>query len=167
MLTKTTSLKKALELGKKCQRQNNCCRHGSGFLAKGDLEKIAKFMKIDIEELKKKYLAEVEQFNKKLLRPKLKGDLPYGECIFFNGEGCQIHEVKPLQCRTGNCWEFGEQLSAWFLLNFIIDLDDPESIRQYSQYIKAGGKVLKGGKLEELIPDKEKLRKILNYEIMR
>ena len=58
MLKKTTPLNKAIELGKKCQQQNNCCKHGSGFLAKGDLEKISKFMKISQDELKEKYLQE-------------------------------------------------------------------------------------------------------------
>ena len=157
-----------LELGKVCSRKNNCCKHGSGFLVDGDAKKIAKFLKISEKQLKDKYLEEKEQFNKKLWRPKLKTNgMPYGQCIFFKENGCEIHEVKPLQCRTGNCSLFGEDLSAWFLLNYILDKDDPESIRQYALYIKSGGKVISGGKLEEIVPDKEKLKKILNYGILR
>jgi Fe-S-cluster containining protein len=162
-----TPLKEVLELGEVCSRKNNCCKHGSGFLAEGDLDKISKFLKLDKEELKKKFLVEKELFNRKLLRPKLKGDKPYGVCIFFDEKGCKIHKVKPLQCRIGNCSENGEELSAWFLLNYIIDKDDPESIRQYAVYLKSGGKLIPGGKLEDLIADKKKLDKILNYKILR
>jgi Fe-S-cluster containining protein len=163
-----TPLNEILELGMVCNRNNNCCNHGSGFLVEGDAEKIAKFLRINEEKLKKKYLEEKEQFNKKLWRPKLKAkDMPYGKCIFFKGNGCSIHKVKPLQCRTGSCSKYGEELSVWFLLNYIIDKDDPESIRQYALYIKSGGKVIPGGKLEDIVPDKKKLEKILNYNMLR
>ena len=163
-----TPLKKILELGKVCNRNNNCCKHGSGFLVEEDIIKIAKHLKISEENLKKKYLEEKEQFNKKLWRPKLKTkDKPYGKCIFFDGKGCKIHEVKPLQCRTGGCSEYGEELSAWFLLNYIVDKDDPESIRQYALYIKSGGKVISGGELERIVPDKDKLKKIMDYTLLR
>ncbi len=167
-ITAKTPLKKILELGNVCNRNNNCCKHGSGFLVGDDLKNIAKFLKISEEELKGKFLDEKEMFNKRLLRPKAKkSDKPYGECIFFEEKGCSIHEVKPLQCRTGSCSEYGEELSAWFLLNYILDKDDPESIRQYALYVKSGGKIIPGGKLEEIVPDKEKLKKILNYEVLR
>lgn len=163
-----TPLKKILELGEVCSRKNNCCRYGSGFLIGDDLKKIAKFLKITEKKLREKYLEEKELFHKKLLRPKLKQkNKPYGECNFFNGKGCSINKVKPLQCRIGSCSENGEELSAWFLLNYMLDKDDPESIRQYSLYIKSGGKVIPGGKLNEIVPDKKKLKKILNYTILR
>ena len=167
-ITAKTHLKEILELGNACSRKNNCCKHGSGFLIGDDLKNISKFLKIDEERLEKKYLEEKDLFNKKILRPRLKTkDKPYGECIFFDENGCSINEEKPLQCKVGNCSEYGEELSAWFLLNYILDKDDPESVRQYALYIKSGGKVLEGGKLEEIIPDKNKLKKILGYEILR
>ena len=137
-------------------------------MAPGDFEKISKFLKISPEKLKDKYLIEREMFNKRLFRPRLKDqDKPYGECIFFDGKGCKIHKVKPLQCRIGSCSENGEELSIWFLLNYIVDVDDPESIRQYASYVKNGGKVIPGGKLSDMVPDKKKLARILNYEIFR
>jgi Fe-S-cluster containining protein len=167
IITRTTPLAKILELGKICSRKNNCCRHGSGFLAGDDLKNIARFLKTTEEKVKLKYFDEVEMFNKKLLRPKKKqAGRPYGECIFFDN-GCIIHTVKPLQCKTGNCSEYGEELSAWFLLNYIVDKDDPESIRQYAVYLESGGKKIKGGELSDLVPDKKTLRKILSYEILR
>lgn len=53
------------------------------------------------------------------------------------------------------------------MLNYLVNKDDPESIRQYSTYLKSGGKTIEGGKLEELVPDKEKLKKILSFEQLR
>ena len=168
MITSLTPRKKILELGRICQQKNNCCRFGSGFLVDSDFEKIAKELKISQEKLKEEYLEKQVMFGKELFRPKLlKGNKPYGKCIFFNEKGCKIHTVKPLQCKVGNCGEHGEELSSWFLINCIVDKDNPESIRQYASYIKSGGKVIPGGELKDLIPSKEKLKKILNYEILR
>jgi len=168
LIKKQTSLSKILGLGKKCDRKNNCCKHGSGFLCNDDLKDIAKHLGITEKELQDKYLEEKEMFNTVLLRPRLKtSNKPYGECIFFNGKGCKIHKVKPLQCRVGNCSEYGEQLSVWFMLNYLVNKDDPESIRQYAAYIKSGGKTIPGGKPEELVQDKEKLKKILSFDILK
>ena len=167
MITAQTPRDKILELGRICEQKNNCCRFGSGFLAPDDFEIIAKKLKIGVDELKEKYLESQTMFNKTLFRPKLiKKGKPFGCCIFFEN-GCKIHKVKPLQCKTGNCSKNGEELSAWFLVNYIVDKDDPESIRQYASYIKSGGKVIKGGKLEDIVPNAKKLAKILNYEILR
>lgn len=169
MISKNTSLKKALELGKKCDKCGHCCSHGSGALADDDLKKIAKFLKTTEKELKKTCLEEIEKFNTKRLRPvTIKTKKPYGRCVFFNEKkGCVIHPVKPLECKTGNCSEHGEDLSLWFMLNYFVNPDDPESVRQYAAYSKSGGKTLKGGKLEEIVPDKKTLKKILEYKILR
>lgn len=119
-------------------------------------------------EVKEKYLEEKGLFNTKLLRPKLKTtNKPYGECIFLENKRCKIHKVKPLQCKVGNCGRDGEMLSIWFMLNYLVNKDDPESIRQYADYLKSGGKIIPGGKLEELVPDKEKLKEILNFEQLK
>ena len=42
-----------------------------------------------------------------------------------------------------------------------------ESVRQFAQYLKAGGKTLPGGELNDLVPDKKQLREILSYERLR
>ena len=106
-----------------------------------------------------------------MLRPKLlrKDSRPYGRCIFYDDQqGCTIHEVKPLECKTSiNCKDYGEDLSVWFKINYIVDPCDPESIRQYAQYIKSGGKIIPGAELENLVPDKEKLRKVLSYDVLK
>ena len=165
-ITKNTPLKEVLKLGKVCQRRNHCCKFGSGFLVGEDLKNISRFLGLKEEKAREKFLEEREMFNTKLLRPKLKSAKPYGECVFFE-DGCKIHSVKPLQCRIGNCGEHGEELSQWFMLNYYANKDDPESIRQYAAYLKSGGKTIPGGKLEELVPDKEKLKKILSFERLK
>ena len=125
-------------------------------------------MKIDEDVLKKEFLEEVEKFNTKKLRPRiLRKDKQFGKCIFFDEElGCKIHEAKPLECKVAmGCKDYGEQLSIWFMLNHFVNKDDAESVRQYASYLKTSGKTLEGAKLKDLVPDKEKLRKILKFEI--
>jgi Fe-S-cluster containining protein len=169
MIIKKTKLSKVLEHGKKCKKCGHCCSHGSGSLAEGDLKKIADFLKTSEEEVRKLCFEEVERFNTKRLRPRsIKINKPYGRCIFFNKtQGCLIHPVKPLECKVGNCSDKGEELSLWFMLNYFVNPNDPESVRQYSAYLKSGGKTLKGGKLDEIVPDKKELKKIMEYEKLR
>ena len=167
-ITKNTPISEILKLGHDCKQCGHCCSHGSGFLIGEDKKNISKFLRITEEELIKKYLEEKELFNTKLSRPKLKtSNKPYGECVFLDDKKCKIHKVKPLQCRVGNCNEHGERLSKWFMLNYLVNKDDPESIRQYAAYLSPGGKTIQGGKLEEIIPDKEKLKKILSFERLK
>jgi len=172
LIHKNTPLKEVLKLAApcRCNACNHGCKYGSGSLAGDDSKNIAAILMLSEEELKKGFLEEVQLFNKKVLRPKLireKGK-PYGQCVFYNDKkGCTIHEVKPLECKTSiQCKDYGEDLSVWFMVNHIIDAENPESIRQYAQYIKSGGKLIPGAELEELVPDKEKLKKILGYEIL-
>ena len=171
IITKETPLKTILELAAPCTCNScsNGCKHGSGIMVGEDKKNIAKFLNISEKELDEKYLEGVEQFNKKFQRPKLiRENKPYGKCIFFDGKLCTIHEVKPLQCKTSiGCKDYGEEISSWFLLNNLLDEHDPEAVRQYSQFIQNKGKVIPGGNLEEIVPDKIKLRKILNYEMLK
>jgi Fe-S-cluster containining protein len=169
MITKNTPLKQVLDIGKECKRCGHCCQYGSGFLAGDDLKNISKFLGIKQEELKEKYLEEIEQFNTKRVRPKLiKKDKAYGVCVFFDNElGCKIQTVKPLQCRTGNCSTQGEELSIWFTLNYFVNKNDPESIRQFNAYLKSGGKILPEGSLKDFVPDEKQLKKILSYEVLK
>jgi Fe-S-cluster containining protein len=165
MITKKTKLKDVLKAGKECNKCGNCCSHGTGFLVDGESKNISKFLDIKEEELDK-LLDEVELFNKKMLRPKTIGK-PFGKCVFLKDKLCSIQEVKPLHCRIGNCNSDGEEISAWFTLNYLVDPKDPESVRQYKIYLETGGKLIKGGEIEELVPDKQKLSRILNFEIIK
>ena len=171
-LAKDTPVNEVLKLTNpcKCEACTVGCKHGSGFLVEEDIPRIAKFMGITKEVLKKEFLEELEKFDTKRFRPRiLRKDRPYGKCVFFDKEiGCRIHEVKPLECKISmGCKDYGEQISLWFMLNHFVNEKDPESIRQYATYLKSGGKRLQGAKLEELVPDKEKLRKILTFEILK
>lgn len=167
-ITQKTPLSEVLKLGKDCKKCGHCCTNGSGFLIGNDIKNISGFLGMTEREVKEKYLEEKELFNSKLLRPKLKAKgKPYGECVFLENKKCKINRVKPLQCKVGNCNEYGEQLGIWFMLNYLVDKDDPESIRQYAAYLKSGGKTIEGGKIEDLVQDKDKLRKILNFERLK
>ena len=173
MIRKNTPLREVLELAAPCQCNacNHGCKFGSGALAGDDSKNIAKFLKISEGELKQQFLEEKELFNKKILKPKLlrEKNKIHGKCIFYDdNKGCTIHEVKPLECKTSiQCKDYGEELSIWFMVNHVIDAEDPESVRQYAQYLKTGGKLIPGASLEDMVPDKEKLRKILNYDILK
>ncbi len=170
-ITKNTPLKEILSLAPACSC-NKCshgCKVGSGFLAEGDLSKLSSFLKMSEEKVKEKYLEETELFNRKLLRPRIeRNGKPYGKCVFFDPEkGCRVHPAKPLQCRVAmGCKEYAEELMVWFMLNHIIDVNDPQSIREYAQYIKSSGKVISGGSLKEVVSDEDLLQKILNYEVL-
>ncbi len=171
-LTKSTPLKEVLELTHPCECDAcaNGCKYGSGFLADEDVPRISAHLGISEEALKKEFLEEFEKFNTKKLRPKiLRKNKQYGKCIFFDEKSrCKIHEAKPLECKISmGCKEYGEKLSLWLMLNHFVNENDAESIRQYESYLKGGGKTLEGGELEDLVPDKEKLRKILSLEILQ
>lgn len=148
MITKSTSVKEVLKLTHpcRCDACSNGCKYGSGFMIGDDSKKLAKFLAISEKELKEKYLEEVEQFHTKLLRPKLerKGNKPYGKCIFFDEkQGCKIHEAKPLQCKVSmGCKDYGEELSLWFMHNYIVKEDDEKSMEEFNVYLKSGGKIL-------------------------
>ena len=171
-LTKNTPLKEVLKLTHAC----NCeactvgCRYGSGAFVEDEIPKAAQFLGIKEDEFKKEFLEEVEKFNTKKFRPKiLRGKKQYGKCIFFDEKiGCKIHQSKPLECKIAmGCKSYGEKLTLWFMLNHFVNEDDPESVRQFATYLKSGGKTLSEAELEDLIPDKEKLRKILSFEILK
>jgi hypothetical protein len=168
IITKNTPKNDILELAPacSCKECQHGCRFGSGVLAKGDLGKLASFLKLTEEETKEKCLEETQQFNQTLLRPKiLRKGKPHGQCVFFEEEkGCTVHNAKPLACKVAmGCKPYGEDLMVWFMLNHIVNKNDPQSVREYAQYLKTGGKTIPGGELNELVTDKAQLKKILNY----
>ena len=173
MISKTTPLSIIEQLAPacKCSACAHGCTMGSGFLAASDMKPLAVFLNVSEEQLKEKHLEEAEQFNTKLWRPKVerKNGKPYGKCILYDKEkGCTVHQAKPLQCKVSmGCKEYGDDLHAWFILNHAVNPHDPESIRQYQTYIDAGGKVIQGGAIEELVPDKEKRQSMLNFAMLK
>jgi Fe-S-cluster containining protein len=160
MLTRKTKLSEVLELSKDCKKCGKCCAFGSGFLLDEDVSRIAKFLKIPEKEFIEKYLEKKEMYGKEI--HKIKGN----PCMFLEKDKCKIHEAKPLNCRIATCKPAGEEISVWFMLNHLVDEKNPQSIRDWKVCIECGGKNIPGGKLEEIVPDKERLRRILNYEIL-
>jgi len=161
MITRYTPKEEIIAKGKyPCNDCTHCCKFGSGYLAEGDLENIAAHIKISVQELKDIYLEQGEKFNTKAYRPK--SPKPFGPCIFLGLHGCTIEPVKPLNCRTGNCGKESAELQKWFDANHFLQLNDPESIRQYALYLEFNTP-LPGASLGEIIPDKAKLKAILSY----
>lgn len=171
LISKQTPTRVVRELGRidcigmKC---SHCCTYGAGYVLKKEVEKIAKFLEIKPQKLEQEYLETVEKFNTQQLRVKTKKfkGKPYGPCVFLKKPlGCVIHKAKPLHCSIGSCARHGTELQKWYDLNFFVNKDDPESIRQYAIYLEFN-EPLPGGRLNELVPNKNQLKKILSYEIM-
>ena len=168
-ITKSTKEQDVLRLGAECRKCGNCCSYGSGFVLEHEIPRIAAFLKIPKEKFMREFLEETEIFNTKLfkIRSMKKQGSPYGPCMFLDNSLCRIQPVKPLHCRVGNCSKHGEDLHVWFLTNYCLNIYDPESVRQYSSYIKTGGKVLEGAELETLFPDRHQLDRILSYKRLK
>ena len=148
-----------------CSKCMTGCTYGSGAFAHGEEKNLVNFLRISEEQLYKSFLEPIEKFDTVLMRPKLirEEGKPYGQCIFFDPKvGCTIHEVKPLQCRTATCKEHGEDSNLWFELNHFLDKHNPESIRQFINYLKLGGKTLQGADFDQLFT-KEQIHHATNY----
>ena len=172
-ITKETPIKTILEIGKECGMCNSCCKHDTGIVLDEDIPQIAKFFKISEKKVKEEHLVEHEKFNKKCYKfkqEKINGK-PYGKCIMLDdnkgGVGCIIHKVKPIHCKVCSAKSLqGEKLVQWFALNYLVDVSDPESIRQWAVFLQYNASI-PGGELEKLVPDKNKLKKILSYELLK
>lgn len=169
MIKKNMTLEEVKKLSPlcKCEKCSFACTIGSGCMTNEDVISLAKHLKINEEEIKKKYLDEIEKFNTKLWKPKLiKNGKPYGKCIFYE-DGCSINEVKPTECRISmGCKDYGSELNQWFLLNYFVDENDPESIRQWNIYLKFN-EPIEGGSLKEIVPDQDRRKKILSFEVLK
>lgn len=168
-ITKDTPEYEIRKLGEKCDQCGKCCSFGSGFMLESEIPRIANFLNIPKDEFIKDFLEETEIFHTKIfkIRPYKPKDKPYGPCMLLDDDKCKIHDVKPLHCSIGNCTEHGDDLHTWFILNYCLNIYDPESVRQYASYLETGGRILEGAELDKLFPNKEKLKRILDYEVMR
>ena len=173
IITKQTKLETIQELGSECTRCNSCCRFDSGIVLNEDIPRIAKYLGISSEKLKNEFLVEHDRFNTNCFKFKLeksnkKDNKPFGQCIMLDEEkGCKIHDVKPLHCRVCSPRsKHGEDLSQWFALNYLVNLNDSESIRQWASFLHTNNAIV-GGELKDLVPDKVKLQNILSYEVLK
>ena len=169
IIKKDTKKETVLKLAETdCQSCTHCCEFGGAIITEDDIPEIAKFLEITKKELKEKYLEEYEKFNTKQFRIKSeKTNKPYGPCLFLDKkEKCMLQDVKPLYCKIGTCKSYGNQLNLWFTLNYFVNPNDAESMRQYAYFLK-NNKTIPGGELHNLVKDEEVLRKILSYEVLK
>jgi Fe-S-cluster containining protein len=168
-ITKNTPKEYIEVLGKQCTQCGHCCKFGSGYVLEDDIKRISRYLGIPEQAFIDSSLDQVEHFGKKLHKMKLdKKGKAFGSCIFFRpGNACIIHDVKPFHCRISmGCGEHGQQISLWFMLNYLVDPKNPESVRQYATYLKTHP-TIPGGQLHELVPDKETLIRIIEYKILK
>ena len=72
----------------------------NGTLAAVPRQKIAEFLGLSLEQFNRRHTLSDDRGNR-ILR------FESGRCTFLKDHTCQIHEVKPVQCRT---WPFWEEL---------------------------------------------------------
>lgn len=168
-LTKDTPESVVSRLGNECKQCNYCCSVDSGILFSEDITRIADAMQMPRDEFIRTFLDEHERFNTKCWKLKqLKEDnKPYGKCVLLGEKGCSVNKAKPKYCRLlSPSSKHGQQLAIWFALNYFVNPDDPESIRQWATYLKTHP-TIPGGNLHELVPKQEQLQRILNYEDLK
>lgn len=103
-----------------CNRCVNACKTKPGWFAPGEVEKVAEYLDISLAELFKTKLGvdwwEADDFidhDVFLLAPATVGyegqmypGNPHGRCVFLGlDDRCQIHPVKPKECRETWCGE--------------------------------------------------------------
>jgi Fe-S-cluster containining protein len=174
-ITRLTPLSRVLSMISESQRPGNACTFTSGLIHEDELHSIATHLDVSKEQLENNLLEKHDVYNKKMHRPKVvkqkgKEHLPYGSCIFLDkdqeGHVCKLDENKPLHCKLSTGNKLGHKLHIWYLLKYVIDPKDPESLRQWSIYLKSHP-TIPGGELHELEPNSDILRKILSYEIFK
>lgn len=163
MIDKKMKPEEILAIVEREPKSHEPCKYSSGYITEEDLTNLAHYMRITESELKEAYLEEVERFNTKAHRPKLiKKGKPYGQCIFLKEGKCSIENVKPFHCRITNQGKTSEEVQQWFDLNFFVNPNDDNSLREYVQASKVR-EVIKGGKIDEIIPQ-YKAKKIMESE---
>ena len=86
-----------------CQRCGNCCRW-PGFVRLGfeEVDRLAGFLGLAVEEFTAKFTDLHESRRMLVLKNK-----ENGECVFYDGSGCAVQPVKPVQCAGfPNTWNF-------------------------------------------------------------
>ncbi|MBN1620274.1 YkgJ family cysteine cluster protein [candidate division WOR-3 bacterium] len=83
-----------------CQKCGACCdvEGGMVYLLESDLQKISSFLGISLPLFMEEYVTEDE--DKNLV---IKDNHP-SKCRFLDRKSCQIHLVRPVQCRTFPFW---------------------------------------------------------------
>jgi Fe-S-cluster containining protein len=91
----------------------NCCRQpGEVWLTEEDRDRIAAHLGLSVKVFVESYCADEDE---------LKLSIPASDsCHFLLEEGCSIHKVKPVQCRTYPFWpEHVRMRSSWKKLEHV------------------------------------------------
>ncbi|MGB9748656.1 MAG: YkgJ family cysteine cluster protein [Candidatus Woesearchaeota archaeon] len=170
LISKKTPLNHILSLGAECNNCGICCKNGQGFVLNDEIKKIAEHLGISEDELLNNHLERTVVFNKEIFKTRRKNTseknrIPVGACIFYDDEnGCTIQEAKPLFCKIVNCKPYSSEIIQWYFLNYVLDTEDPEAIRQWVHFIKYN-EPIPGAQLKELVKEEE-LAKIMNFELL-
>ncbi|MBW3014241.1 YkgJ family cysteine cluster protein [Candidatus Woesearchaeota archaeon] len=165
IITKDTK-KPALIRNAECKACGNCCRHGAGIVLPNEIPRLANHMRMSKQKFIDKYLVETDLFHTNVhkFKQEKNSDLPSGSCVFFSNGKCKIHLVKPLFCKITTCASHGDEAVIWYYLNYLVNPDDPQSIREWAQHLTVGRNI-PGGELKDLVPDRSKLKNMLDYKI--
>lgn len=112
----STDIDRKIEEQFGCRRCNECCRQpGFVYLAAGEAEAIASFLKTDLYDFTDRCCEVVDR--RRLVLKKHADET----CIFLEAGGCSIHPAKPVQCRefpfrwrTERSFEYCEGLKRLF-----------------------------------------------------
>ena len=113
-----------------CQYCRDGCTRKPGWFLPGEAEAAAEFMGMTLPEFFRAYLAVdwwEDSPNIFVLSPAVRGEEagtelsgdPRGTCVFYEGERCRIHPVKPAECRDLWCGDrhspstHGDVAQAW------------------------------------------------------
>ena len=160
-ITKLTPKEEILKLGEiDCGECSHCCKFEGAYMLKDDIKRLSVFLGISEEKLKKEYLKKIKKFNTEIYRIKSEEiGKPYGPCLFYDeDEKCLVHDAKPFYCKIGTCKEIGSQIVDWFHLNYLVNKDDSESVREWATKVKFRP-TIPGGHIQEIVPDEKKKQK--------
>ncbi|TVR92858.1 MAG: YkgJ family cysteine cluster protein [Spirochaetaceae bacterium] len=96
-----------------CNRCSHCCRHDPGlvFLAEEDIVRIPQYLRIGRAEFLARYCRNVDIGT---VRRITIDERPNYDCVFWSENGCEIYEVRPLQCRSYPFWaSVVESVESW------------------------------------------------------
>lgn len=100
-----------MEDGLRFECQPGCVRccdtRGFVYITEQDLLRIAAHLDMDAAEFERRYVYRTTH-SLRLRKPR------NSQCHFLTAEGCSVHTVKPVQCRTYPFWpEYVEQRDLW------------------------------------------------------
>ncbi len=96
-----------------CNRCSHCCRHDPGlvFLSEEDTIRIPRYLRIERAEFLARYCRNVDIGT---VRRITIDERPNYDCVFWSENGCEIYEVRPLQCRSYPFWaSVVESAESW------------------------------------------------------